>query len=326
MTENSSFSKLVPGLQLAWDSTSLTALKECGRKYYYSIVEGWEPRSMNVHLKFGILIHEGKERYDRSLASGASHDEAVIDAIEQVMLATWDSRLGRPWTSEDPNKNRATLVRTLVWYFEEYKDDPIKTLIFADGTPAVELSFSFETDYWTDGGQWTDDSLQHSERFLLCGHIDRLGLLGDPPMIHPCDVKTTAHTISEKFFSQFTPHTQFSVYSFATKVLYAPDRSIGGLIVDAAQVAVTFSRFERREVPRSAEYLSDWYRDLGSWFKLAEGYARAEHWPMNEASCGNYGGCPFRIVCSHPPSVRSEWLKASFVPRVWDPLRVRGDI
>jgi PD-(D/E)XK nuclease superfamily len=316
LPENSSFSERTPGLQLAFDSTSLTALKECPRKYYYSIVEGWQPRSTSVHLTFGILIHEGKERYDRSLAAGSPHDEAVVDAIEQVLLATWDSRLGRPWTSDDSNKNRETLVRTLTWYFEEYRDDPIRTVVFSDGKPAVELSFSFPTDYRTSEGE--------PEPYVLCGHIDRLGELNGT--IHPCDVKTTAHTITEKFFSQFTPHTQFSLYSFATRVLYVPDKPIGGLIVDAAQVAVTFSRFERREVPRSPEYLTDWYRDLGSWFRLAETYAREGHWPMNESACGNYGGCPFRIVCSHPPSVRSEWLRASFIPRVWDPLQARGDI
>ncbi len=89
---------------------------------------------------------------------------------------------------------------------------------------------------------------------------------------------------------------------------------------------MTFSRFERRVLPRSDESLSDFLRDCGQWFKVAESYARAGHWPMNETSCGNYGGCPFRIVCSHPPSSRQEWLEASFVRRTWDPLQVRGDI
>lgn len=313
---NSSFSRHVPGLQLAWDSTSLTALKTCPRKYQYEIVEGWQGRGQNIHLSFGICVHEGKERYDRARAAGEDHDTAVYAVIEQTLLDTWDGQLGRPspWClSGDPNKNRLTLVRTLVWYFEEYANDPLETIIFADGKPAVELSFSFDTNFWTHSGL---------ERFVLCGHIDRLGELNGAP--HVADVKTTKHTISENFFSSFTPNTQFSMYPLAARVFYS--MPVRGIVVDGIQVAVSFSRFERRVLPRSDESLSDFLHDCGQWFAVAEGYARAAHWPMNETACGNYGGCPFRIVCSHPPSVRSEWLEASFTRRTWDPLKVRGDI
>jgi len=309
---NSSFSTLIPSLQLAWDSTSLNALKTCPRLYQYTIVEGYAPRMQSVHLQFGVWMHEGKEHYDRALACGAEHDDAVLQSIRYIMANTWDKERNRPWISDDPNKNRATLVRTLIWYFEHYKDDSITTVKFADGSPAVELSFSFDTSYKSSAG----------ETFLLCGHIDRLGQMNDKTF--PCDVKTTKYTLDDKFFAGFAPHNQFTLYSLAARTVY--NLPTYGLVVDGCQIAVTFSRFERRTSPRDEAQLNEWYADLGHWLQVAEGYATAGWWPMNEASCGNYGGCPFRRVCSKPPSIRRQWLQSDFVHRVWDPLQVRGDI
>jgi hypothetical protein len=99
------------------------------------------------------------------------------------------------------------------------------------------------------------------------------------------------------------------------------------IVVDAAQIAVTLSRFERGLVEFSEYQLDEWYRGLGYYLKIAEGYARANFWPLNEASCGNYGGCPFRSVCStKSESMREAWLKAKFIKRVWVPLQTRGDV
>ncbi len=313
LAPNSSFSTSIPALQIAWDSTSLGALKECPRKYYYTIVCGWTSLFQNVHLTFGIHMHTAKETFDRARAGGASHDEAVCAAVRRILIDTWDSKLNRPWTSNDKNKNRETLLRTIVWYFEDYKNDSIETLILANGKPAVELSFSFETTY---------RSIDANRPYLLCGHMDRLGSLGGKNYV--CDVKTSKHTVDDKFFAGFSPDNQFSLYSFAAKVGFAIP--VEGVIVDGIQVAITFSRTARAPSPRSEGQLAEWYEGLEYWLKQAEMYAAAGQWPQNEKSCGNYGGCQFRRVCSHSPSVRDQWLKADFVKRVWDPLQARGDI
>jgi hypothetical protein len=52
-------------LQFAWDSTSLGYLKECPRKYFYTIVEGWRGKGQSVHLEFGGLYHKALEEYDK---------------------------------------------------------------------------------------------------------------------------------------------------------------------------------------------------------------------------------------------------------------------
>jgi hypothetical protein len=115
-----------------------------------------------------------------------------------------------------------------------------------------------------------------------------------------------------------------SLYAIAGKIVY--NVQIEGIIVDGAQIAQTFTRFLRGVVPRTESGLEEWYFDLGQYIATAELYAAQNYWPMNDKACGMYGGCPFRKICGLPPSVRHEWLRADFTKRIWDPLKVRGDI
>lgn len=310
---NTSFSPDLPNLQLAWDSTSVGALKECPQKYYLSIVVGWQPRELSVHLVFGQHYHKALERYDHSKARGASHSEAMIDAVKQALTDSWDYTLGKPWFSDHPSKNRWTLVRTVVWYLEQFADDPFETVLLANGKPAVELSFRMELPFLAPTGQ----------NFMLSGHLDRLAKLpdGEPVIL---DRKTTSSTISQDFFRKFTPDNQFSTYILAGNVVY--EQPVKRLIVDAAQIAVSFSRFERGMVERHPTVTAEWLKDLGFWLGQAASYAQADYWPRNDKSCNNYGGCQFRSICSKAPSVRETWLRGDFHTRIWDPLISRGDV
>lgn len=318
---NSSFSSILPTLQLGWDSTSIGMLSTCPRMYQLSMVHhldpsgnqvGYAPTAEAVDLKFGILYHGACERYDHHKFSGASHEDALLRSLDWLLQETWDRTRKRPWTPDHKTKNRATLVRTVVWYLDQFRDDPAETVRLADGRPAVELSFRFPLDIHTADG----------EEFVLCGHLDRLATLGGETYI--LDRKTTAHGLDDRYFAQFSPHLQFTTYVFASQVVYGTP--VAGLIVDAAQVAVTFSRFERRPISITEDMLTEYLQDLQYWLGQAERFAREGYWPMNRSSCGNYGGCKFRPICSKPPVVRDQWLHASYVQRVWDPLRVRGEI
>lgn len=309
---NSSFSLQKPMLQIGWDSTSLGLLKECARKYFYSIVLGYGTRAESVHLTFGILYHGALERYDHAKAEGCDHDEALRRAVKWTAIQTWNKDLSRPWISDDPNKNRLTLIRTIVWYCDQFRDDPAKTLILANGKPAVELSFRMATQVYAGTG----------EEYILCGHLDRVVEFNEQILI--MDRKTTKNTINQDYFKKFSPDNQFSTYNFAGKVVY--QLPLAGLIVDAAQIAVTFSRFQRGFVTRTDEQLQEWWRDTLFWIGQAERFAQQGYWPMNDKSCSNYGGCAFRDVCSKSPSVRGKWMEATLVRKVWDPLKSRGDI
>lgn len=325
-TGNTSFSAIWPGLQLAVDSTSLGAFKECPRKYFYSILLGWQPKAENVHLRFGLLIHGSIERYHHARASGEAHDASLSRCVRWALSETWDREISRAWASGDPNKNRFTLIRSLVWYLDQYgANDALQTVIKADGKPAVELSFSFDSGL---------ASALTGERFVLCGHLDREALMNGVAYIPDC--KTTKHQLDQRYWAQFNPSNQFGMYDLAGAV--ALPQPAQGMIVDAMQILVKETRFARQLIRRDEAQREEWLGATQAWLKRMEECARAggeleargqspeAGWPMNETSCDKYAGCQFREVCQRSPAARPQWLAANFAKRVWDPLERRGDV
>ena len=312
---NTAFSATLPTLQFAWDSTSLGAFKTCPRYYQYTVINGYVTRAENIHFIFGIGFHAALELYDRLRAEGADHNSALRSAARWTMCEyTWNSERQRPWSSDDPNKNRETLTRAVVWYLDQFQDDPLETIILDNGKPAVELSFRFEPGLVSLTG---DD-------YVLCGHLDRAVNWEEGGGIYIVDRKTTKQTLgkyTQEFFAKYQPDNQMSLYYFAGGFIF--EQGIRGIIIDAGQTAATFTRFQRGFTKRTPAQLNEWFTDLGHWLKLAEHYAEQNYWPMNDKSCNNFGGCPFREVCSANPSIRDTLLNGSFHRRVWDPLQTR---
>lgn len=303
MTEHKS-PFLAPGIQFAWDSTSLGWFKECPRKYFYSMIEGYRSKGESVHLRFGIEYHHGLEYYDHQRAGGLSHDEATRAMVLEALTRTWSEG---PWSPDHPLKTRENLVRSLVWYVEHFRDDPAQTVILANGKPAVELSFRFEVD----------------AELMLSGHLDRVVEFMDGRYV--MDRKTSTSTLGGYWFNQFTPDNQMSLYSYAGQIiLQSPLR---GVIIDGCQIAVGFSRFERGFAYRTPDQLDEWLADTKTHVKVAHTYGErmrdadpAAAWPMNDKSCHKYGGCPFLHVCSRDARVRKTFLESDFIRDPWNPL------
>lgn len=353
----SPFSTEIPHFQIAWDSTSLGLLKECPRKYFYEIILGWRPATQSVHLIFGQLYHGAMERYDHFAASigklhggltDAEHNEGIRLALRYCLTASgryvadecphchgagsvhvgdnqrapcegcegkgtvglpkWD-----PWRSQDPYKNLWTLCRSVVYYLDAFRDSKLSTVLLANGKPAVELSFAYEAGE-VDG-----------ITYLFCGHIDRVvedREASGRKSGH--DRKTTKGQLNAGYWKGFNPHGQFSHYTAALTLHY--DQPTWGITVDAAQVLVNSTTFARQFIPFPPALIDEYLAETKTWITLAARFAQANHWPRNDKSCGNYGGCAFRDVCSKSPAFRQSWLEAGFIHFVWNPLAIRGDI
>lgn len=339
LEQNKSFQN---GVQFAWDATSIKSWEKCPRYYYYAHIEGWQTRTLNEHLRFGLHYATALEHYHKHIASGDNVDEALLKVVREAMEDTWDREClkckgagsilehpadqpfsqslaamdtcpkcagsgadeGRPWTSLDTVKNRGNLIRTIIWYVEQFRDDPAKVVILSDGRPAVEYSFSLPVD----------------NGLIFCGHIDRLVDYSDN--IYVQDQKTTKTTISAQYFRQYSPDTQMSMYAFAGRMVYG--NPIKGVMIDAAQIAVGFSRFERGFTFRGPGTLEEWYDVTLAHIEDAQRATREQYFPMNTTSCHQYGGCTFREICSRSPSVRKNFLEGNFErTRLWDPLERR---
>lgn len=301
-------------LQIAWDSTSIGVLKECPFKYYLSIVCGIIPQGDSVHLKFGLIYHSSIELYHRERARGLDREEAIILAVKFAFNATWEPRLNRPWISDHETKNRKTLLRTLLNYLDNYNDEVerLQTVILPDGTPAVELSFRFNTNYETPTGV----------PYKICGHIDRLADKDGRYFV--CDYKTTSQPLNEQYWDQYSPNNQLSLYYYAGQIIF--ERRISGLIIEAARITKDSAEFERRQIDRSEAQLEEWYKDLGYWLAMAELFSKSNYWPKNEKSCKKgYLTCEYINICNKCPNVRANWMKSGYAKRVWDPMQNRGE-
>lgn len=342
----------LPTFQIAWDSTSLGLFKECPRKYYYQIILGWQPKHQSVHLKFGQLYHSGMEAYDHFCAelgklngglTDDEHMEGIRRALRHVLILAAEyetcpacqgtgkgegfpdsqlyclacngkkKRFVSGWRSEDPYKNMWTLVRSIVWYLDKYRNSPLRTVLLSNGKPAVELSFYF------DAGDINGIAVGY------CGHLDRVVENENEQgrkSVH--DRKTTKGQLNARYWKSFTPHNQFSLYTAAASIHY--DQPTWGLTVDAAQVLVNSSSFQRQFIPFPPAIINEWLAESQVWISLAYRFAEMNNWPRNDKSCGNYGGCPFQSVCSKSEGFRRQWLEADFKPFRWNPLTIRGDI
>ena len=288
-------------IQFAWDSTSLGWLKRCPRLYYYHMYEGWQPSDESADLRFGIEFHKCTYDYEILKADGIAHDEALFHVIRELLLRIDD------WNPDHQYKNPPNLIRSVIWYLDKFENDPAKTYILDNGKPAVEVSFRFNLDF--------------GPPYVICGHLDRI--VEYQNALFDMDYKTTTKTLGSYFFDQFEPDNQMSLYTLASKVIL--NVPIKGVIINGIQVAIDFTRPVRGITYRTDEQLDEWLNDLRYWITVAESYAKAGYWPMNDTACDKYGGCAFRKICSKSPSVREAFLKADFVKRErpWNPLEIR---
>lgn len=301
------------GVQWAWDATSIKNAELC-LQYYGYLADGWTPIRKSVHLLFGGHFAKGLERYYKLVAEGKSSNDALIDTVWQALIDTWEYEIdenghsipgtGTPWASDHPSKTRENLVRTLVWYVDQYENNMMELVKLPDNRAAVEYSFTLEV----------------KPGLMFSGHIDRLVTYsGD---LYIMDQKTTGNTITPKFFEQFDLDSQMDIYTFAGKIIY--DMPIKGVVVDGAQIAVGFTRFERGFTHRTNSQLEEWLEDTLALIDKAQRATAEGRYPRNRSSCSKYGGCMFRGVCSKSPEFRDNFLRADFKQgKRWNPLEQR---
>lgn len=294
------------GLQFAWDSSSLELAMACPRKYYYRMILGIAPKQSSVHLLFGGIFAKAVETFYKLRAQGKSIDEATVDVVHLALLDSWDQTTGQPKIFDDTVKTRSTLIRSIIWYLEEYADESaaaMTTVTLSDGTPAVELSFTLE---------FGDD-------LLYCGHLDRVvDYMGGRYWL---DNKTTNAALTPYFFNRFAMASQFFGYTWAGQtILRSP---IKGGIIDAIGVQVGATQFLRQPITYTADRIEEWYDNTHSVISLIRSYTALQKFPMNLTACENYGGCPYKELCGRSPRVRDYYQQSNYAAAVWDPLTPR---
>lgn len=324
----------IPGtnIQYAWDSVSLSTMLECPQRYRLRIIEGWRSKSPGyaIALGFGILVHTGVEEYHRAKARGLSYDEAVYHAMRQVMskgeggvnfyalLPTHEQVAEiKEATDEDEGdtgtnlrnakvRTRYHLWRALIWYFEQYRNDPMEVVTLADGAPAVEHSFRCGVG----------KSLSDGTEILLAGHLDKLVRFNGQVFVS--DVKTTK-SISRLYFAMFDLSHQMTGYALGGKLAFP--EPVAGVAIDAIELQVGGVKFARGFTMRAESQLNEYRNLLGYVGSLAERFYYEDYYPLNTAACLF---CEFKDVCRQPPELRHGYLNYLFEQKeAWNPLRSR---
>lgn len=318
-----------PNLQFAWDSVSITIAKECPRRYQYKMLEGWQSKNPNsaIALAFGILVHSGIEGYHRLRTNGGTHEEATHIALQRltsdplyVQLPTEDEVQDAKVIAAEDEENdgvdlrnsrvrtRYYLWRTLVWYFEHYRLDPMEVVTRSDGQPAVELSFCVPVGF----------ALSDGTEVLLAGHLDKVVRFND--QLYVSDIKTTK-SITTAWRQEFDLSHQMSGYTFGGRV--ALEEPVHGVVIDGICLQVGAVKFARHFTQRSDGQLGEYIRDLRLLTDEYEHYAAEQYWPMRQSYCRF---CEFSLVCRQPPEMRGGYLRQFFKQdkaSAWNPLRPR---
>ena len=318
-------------IQYAWDSTSLSTMLECPQRYKYRIIEGWRSKNPNtaIALAFGILVHTGVEEFHRAKANGHGHQDAVKYALTQVReKRNFDSEvtlysqlpvdedITAIKEAEDDDegtslrnskvRTRYHLWRALVWYFEQYRDDPMRVVELADGRPAVEYSFRVGVGR----------SLSDGTELLLAGHLDKLVEFNGQNFVS--DVKTTK-SISRQYFAMFDLSHQMTGYTLGGKLAF--EKPVAGVVIDAMALQVGGVQFARAFTVRSESQLREYIDLLAYVGEQAERFYEHDYYPLNTAACLF---CEFKDVCRQPPELRHGYLNHLFERReAWNPLRSR---
>jgi hypothetical protein len=320
------------GVQFAWDSTSLGSALACPMQYHLRS-QGWQPKNPNVAiaLAFGILIHAGIEHFHKQRALGASFDDAVHRALEHVMSKTdfreptvslysqlpveEDIEEQKASTDEDDDginlrnskvRTRYHLMRALVWYFEQYRQEAMPVVILPNGKPAVEYSFRVPTGvHLSDGTE-----------LIYSGHFDALVEFNHQILVR--DIKTTK-SITRQWSAGFDLSHQMTGYILGGTI--GLERPVAGACIDAVCLQIGGVKFSRSFTYRSKTQLAEFIQLLGYVSDQVERFTAEDYWPMNTSACMF---CEFKPHCSQPPELRSGYLNYQFERKeAWNPLKSR---
>lgn len=314
-------------VQFAWDSTSIKYAQECWRRYQYKVLELWETKSpaKAIALDFGILLHAGIEQFHRYQSQGIMHNAAVKAVVKWIIahpayahLPTEEEleQIKQEAADDDEDdgvtlrnsrvRTRYHLIRALVWYFEQYREDSMQVHQLANGKPAVELSFRVPVGL----------ELSTGEPVLLSGHFDKVVRFNDHLWIK--DIKSTK-SITAAWREEFDLSHQMTGYILGGSL--AISEPIKGVVIDGVCLQVGGVKFGRHFTHRTESQLGEYINDLRLLVDQAEAYAAEGYWPMNTSFCRF---CEFKGVCKQPPEMRGGYLRQWFRKgEGWNPLKSR---
>jgi PD-(D/E)XK nuclease superfamily len=298
------------------DSSMLSTWRSCRRKFFWSHLNALYPSGKSVHLIAGGAFAAGMEAARRLAFSNPGGRRPTHDDLLEAAFRAFAREWGDYESPEDSPKSLINTFEALAWYLKKYppEEDIVKPLIRADGSPAVEYTFSIPIE----------EGPRHPETgdpFLFVGRFDLLGSYNGLPCIQ--DEKTTGG-LGFAWMNQWKLRGQFMGYCWACQqtghaVNHAVIRGIAILKGDYKD-AVVIEQYPQFLVERWYQQLLYDLNDMCSaWHGFKYAGEPSDLWyPYNFAdACSSYGGCAFDTLCA---AKDPEPFFSNYVRHRWNPL------
>ena len=311
------------------NNSSIDIMRQCWRKTFYTLVEGWRSRSQSVYVEFGKAIHKAMEvyhsypleervwspHYRQGLMSMAGGDtgEGLPDIFRLSVAAFFESAPGL--FQLDPHERRSWLAGawTLSHYFQTYENCAYEIYRDEKG-PFIERRIEFPI--WESG------------EFDIVGFATLDQALIDPytKEVMGADFKTSGQMKS--YMSKINPNDQYTFYLIALS--HELDFDVSDFLVDLIEVKPVPKtarggppNFIRQPTKRSKAQKEELKNEIIDWIcQFHERYKTQKagcatiggQWPKGAgtACVVGYSECQYHDVCANPPEFRENMLNMSF--------------
>lgn len=282
------------------DSTMMLK-SACPTKFFYEHCLNLHPSQKSIHLHAGGAFAHGVEHVRKAFyIKKLPLDECLFEGWREFINYWGDYE-----APENSYKDFANVSAALFDYFHQYNpnNDYVQPLIKADGTPAVEFTFSIPLPV---------EHPDTGEPLIYAGRCDMVGKYQNATCI--VDEKTT-YTFPADWARVFAMRGQFIGYTFAAQYYNMPASMciVRGIAIQQRSIKhlEAILQFPQWQIDR-------WYLEMIKKVEYLKRCWQERDMPLNYGDiCSSYGGCPMLDLCtSHQPE---NWY-GTFEVREWNPL------
>lgn len=257
------------------NSSSVEIIQTCRRKAQYALSRNLRGEDESEALLFGTAIHMALEAfYSAPIVNGER--QLTLEQFQDAFVDVAVQSLGH--LPDSDKRSVANGKKIIEKYWEVYQNDPWVVVKDAQG-PVVERKFEFES---------------RIPGVVIHGQIDCLLQNVETGEIVVCDHKTSS-SLGSDFMNRIKPNTQFSIYAWAAQVM---GYKVSRVMVNGIQVAKTKTDLMRVFTDRTEIDLMEMFETIEDSVNLYKQSEERNLWPINSASCGQWGGCQYRDICS----------------------------
>ncbi len=294
------FSEKNPELRLVWDATTLAAFMCDPLSYYWKYVQGYRSLEPSIDLLWGTAwdksmahYHLARSRVDRLQAI----ESTVAFAIAHAKKVGLDAVAAENKRKHN-KKNLSTLIRSIVWYDDEHGDYEFYKPVFENPT---QLCRHLVDDYY------------------VVGNFDQIVRDRNTGKRLVVERKSTDVCIGQRYWQTYDPSVQVNVYDWLLSV----EHNTQGVLLEAVQTAVGFSRFDYHTVYRTAEQRNHWESVMRYYIGLASDLAASGDWKVAMNIGAQRWESVTRDIQRRTPMVWSGMLETEMVKRpIWDPQNI----